>query len=210
VSNRFDPNRPQADGRDPKSTRKVIKPATQHMGEVRLIGGQWKRSKLPVADRPGLRPTPDRVRETLFNWLGQDLSGWRVLDAFAGSGALGFEAASRGAAEVLLLEQDSVLATSLQAVKQRLGADTLQVLRTDALAWMARGAHQRFELVLLDPPFQGEHLPLALAAAAQLVVPGGFLYVESAMPLAEPPDKHSLHRQLKAGAVHAQLWLRQS
>ena len=71
--------------------------------EVRLIGGQWKRSKLPVLDKPGLRPTPDRVRETLFNWLGQDLSGWRVLDAFAGSGALGFEAASRGAAEVLLL-----------------------------------------------------------------------------------------------------------
>jgi 16S rRNA (guanine966-N2)-methyltransferase len=76
--------------------------------EVRLLGGQWKRSKLPVADRPGLRPTPSRVRETLFNWLGQDLTGWRVLDAFAGSGALGFEAASRGAREVLLVEQDLV------------------------------------------------------------------------------------------------------
>ncbi len=167
MSNRFDPNRPQADGRDPKSTRKVIKPATQHTGEVRLIGGQWKRSKLPVADRPGLRPTPDRVRETLFNWLGQDLSGWRVLDAFAGSGALGFEAASRG-------------------------------------------APGRFERVLLDPPFQGDHLQPALSAAASLVAPGGFLYVESASPLAEPPAKHSLHRQLKAGAVHAQLWLRQA
>ena len=79
MSNKFDPNRPQADGRDPKSTRKVIKPATRPPGEVRLIGGQWKRSKLPVADRPGLRPTPDRVRETLFNWLGQELGGWRVL-----------------------------------------------------------------------------------------------------------------------------------
>ncbi|MFM8797073.1 MAG: RsmD family RNA methyltransferase, partial [Betaproteobacteria bacterium] len=73
-------------------------------GEVRLIGGQWKRSKLPVANRPGLRPTPDRVRETLFNWLGQDLSDWAVLDAFAGSGALGFEAASRGAGPVVMLE----------------------------------------------------------------------------------------------------------
>jgi 16S rRNA (guanine(966)-N(2))-methyltransferase RsmD len=207
---KLDPNRPQAHGRDPKSTRKVIKPATQHLGEVRLIGGQWKRSKLPVADRPGLRPTPDRVRETLFNWLGQDLNGWRVLDAFAGSGALGFEAASRGAAEVLLLEQDGALATSLQAVKQRLGAETLNVLRTDALAWMARCAPARFELVLLDPPFQGDHLPLALASAAQLVVPGGFLYVETDGPLAEPPPQHSLHRQLKAGAVHAQLWLRQT
>lgn len=210
MSNKLKPNRPQADGRDPKSTRKVIKPATQYTGEVRLIGGQWKRSKLPVADRPGLRPTPDRVRETLFNWLGQDLNGWRVLDAFAGSGALGFEAASRGAAEVLLLEQDGALATSLLAVKQRLGAEALSVLRTDALGWMARCAPERFELVLLDPPFQGEHLPLALAAAAQLVVPGGFLYVESAAPLAEPPAKHSLHRQLKAGAVHAQLWIRQA
>eukprot|EP01137_Pigoraptor_chileana_P013517 Opistho-2@67118 len=75
------------------------------MSEVRIIGGQWKRSKLPVANKPGLRPTPDRVRETLFNWLGQNLDGWRVLDAFAGSGALGFEAASRGADEVLLLER---------------------------------------------------------------------------------------------------------
>ena len=82
-------------------------------GFVRIIGGQWKRSKLPVADHPGLRPTPDRVRETLFNWLGQDLTGWRVLDAFAGSGALGFEAASRGAAEVLLLERDAALVRSL-------------------------------------------------------------------------------------------------
>ena len=87
--------------------------------EVRLIGGALKRSKLPVADRPGLRPTPDRVRETLFNWLGQDLTGWRVLDAFAGSGALGFEAASRGAAEVLLLERDPALARSLQASQVR-------------------------------------------------------------------------------------------
>lgn len=179
-------------------------------GEVRLIGGQWKRSKLPVADRPGLRPTPDRVRETLFNWLGQDLTGWRVLDAFAGSGALGFEAASRGAAEVLLLEQDAALVSGLQAVKQRLGADALAVLRTDALAWMARCAPQRFELVLLDPPFQGSHLLPAVATAAGLVVPGGYLYVESAEPLAEPPAKHSLHRQLKAGAVQAQLWLRET
>jgi len=94
--------------------------------EVRLIGGQWKRSRLPVADRPGLRPTPDRVRETLFNWLGQDLAGWRVLDAFAGSGALGFEAASRGAREVVLLERDAVLARSLAASKQRLHADVLR------------------------------------------------------------------------------------
>jgi 16S rRNA (guanine966-N2)-methyltransferase len=88
---------------------------------VRIIGGQWKRSKLPVADRPGLRPTPDRVRETLFNWLGQDLTAGACLDAFAGSGALGFEAASRGAAEVVLLERDAAAGAPL-ARRERLKA----------------------------------------------------------------------------------------
>ena len=151
--------KPQAHGRDPKSTRPVIKPATQHTGEVRLIGGQWKRSKLAVADRPGLRPTPDRVRETLFNWLGQDLTGWRVLDAFAGTGALGFESASRGAAEVLLLERDTPLVDSLQAVKQRLKAEAVSVLRGDAMSWMSRAAPDRFELVFVDPPFDAELAP---------------------------------------------------
>ena len=89
-------------------------------GEVRIIGGIYKRTKLPVADKPGLRPTPDRVRETLFNWLGQDLTGWRCIDIFAGTGALGFEAASRGAVEVLLCEQDPQLALKLKALQERL------------------------------------------------------------------------------------------
>ncbi|HZE92871.1 MAG TPA: RsmD family RNA methyltransferase, partial [Rhizobacter sp.] len=100
--------------------------STSRRGEVRLIGGQWKRSKLPVADAAGLRPTPDRVRETLFNWLGQDLDGWRCLDAFAGSGALGFEAASRGASEVMLLERDARLSAGLRAVQQRLKASMVR------------------------------------------------------------------------------------
>jgi 16S rRNA (guanine(966)-N(2))-methyltransferase RsmD len=198
----------QADGRDPKSTRKVIKPATQHPGEVRLIGGLWKRSKLPVADRPGLRPTPDRVRETLFNWLGQDLSGWRVLDAFAGSGALGFEAASRGAAEVLLLENDPLLVDSLRVSRQRLDAQTLRVERADAMAWMARSAPTRFELVLLDPPFDTELAAAAATAATRLLVEGGFLFVESGTPLATGGPGLTLHRSLRAGAVHAGLYLR--
>src|SRR6476620_6956461 len=104
------------------ATRSTVPPR-----EVRIIGGQWKRSKLPVADLPGLRPTPDRVRETLFNWLGQDLSGWRCLDAFAGSGALGFAAASRGAAEVLLVEREPALVRSLRESQRRLGAGGLRV-----------------------------------------------------------------------------------
>jgi 16S rRNA (guanine(966)-N(2))-methyltransferase RsmD len=175
--------------------------------EVRLIGGQWKKSRLPVADAPGLRPTPDRVRETLFNWLGQDLTGWRVLDAFAGSGALGFEAASRGAGEVVLIERDAVLARSLAASKARLHAALLQVHATDALIWMAGAAHGRFDLVLLDPPFDaGLHAP-ATVAAARLLKPGGWLYVESDhhLPASAPFEPH---RHLKAGAVHAHLWRR--
>lgn len=185
-----------------------MKPA----GEVRLIGGQWKRSKLPVIDKPGLRPTPDRVRETLFNWLGHDLTGWRCLDAFAGSGALGFEAASRGAAEVLLLERDADLVRSLRASQQRLKADTLQVEQADALAWMARCAPQRFDLVLLDPPFGAGLQPAALAAAAPLLGPGGSLYLEapSLLTFAELPAELALWRNARAGLVHYHLLRRSS
>jgi 16S rRNA (guanine966-N2)-methyltransferase len=158
-----------------------------------------------VPDLPGLRPTPDRVRETLFNWLGQDLNGWRVLDAFAGSGALGFEAASRGAAAVLLLEQDG---PGGQPASQRAapGHGELRVERTDALRWMAAAAPARFDLVLVDPPFDAGLAEPAAALAAPLVVPGGFMYLESAQPLSQAPAGFELHRSLKAGAVHAQLW----
>ena len=147
------------------------------MNEVRVIGGRWKRSKLPVADAPGLRPTPDRVRETLFNWLGQDLSGWRCLDAFAGSGALGFEAASRGADEVVLLERDRRQARCLTESAQRLKADQIRVEAVDAMAWMARCPPASFELVFIDPPFDAALVDPALALAARLVVPQGFVYV---------------------------------
>ena len=176
--------------------------------EVRIIGGQWKRSKLPVADRPGLRPTPDRVRETLFNWLGQDLAGWRVLDAFAGSGALGFEAASRGAAEVQMLESDAAIVRSLAAVKERLKADTVRLTAADALAWLARCAPERFELVLLDPPFDANVFDAALAAAAATVAPGGFVYLEAPREFIEAPAGFVRHRHLRAGAVHAHLFAR--
>jgi 16S rRNA (guanine966-N2)-methyltransferase len=180
--------------------------------EVRLIGGLWKRSKLPVADRPGLRPTPDRVRETLFNWLGQDLAGWRCLDAFAGSGALGFEAASRGAAEVLLLERDAALAASLRASQARLDARALRVETADALAWMARCAPHCFELILLDPPFDAGLHARALALAVPLLVDGGRLYVEAPAPLAasDVPAGVTLDRQARAGQVHYHLLRRNS
>ena len=176
--------------------------------EVRLIGGVWKRSKLPVADAPGLRPTPDRVRETLFNWLGHDLSGWRCLDAFAGSGALGFEAASRGAAQVVLLERERRLALSLNETKQRLNAAQLRIETVDALAWMARCAPASFELVFIDPPFDTPLVEPALALAARLVVPQGFVYVEAGaalQPAALDGLGLALHRQDRAGAVHFHL-----
>ena len=170
-------------------------------GEVRLIGGLWKRSKLPVANAPGLRPTPDRARETLFNWLGHDLSGWRCLDAFAGSGALGFEAASRGADQVVLLERDRRLVQALNESKQRLGAVQLRVESADALVWMGRCPPDSFELVFVDPPFDSELIAPALALARRLVVPQGFVYVESGREL-EPPEAYRLHRRGRAGAVN--------
>ena len=176
--------------------------------EVRIIGGQWKRSKLPVADAPGLRPTPDRVRETLFNWLGQDLSGWRCLDAFAGSGALGFEAASRGASQVMLLERERRLARSLIDTKERLKADTVRVENADALAWMARCAAASFELVFIDPPFDSEAIVPALDAALRVVVEGGYIYLEAAHALPQHATEERglrLHRQSRAGAVHFHL-----
>jgi 16S rRNA (guanine(966)-N(2))-methyltransferase RsmD len=172
---------------------------------VRIIGGRWKRSKLPVADKPGLRPTPDRVRETLFNWLGQDLSGWHCLDAFAGSGALGFEAASRGASEVVLLEHDADLVRSLQASRGRLGADALRIERADAIAWMARAPAASFDLVLLDPPFDSGLGEQALPLATRLAAPQGSIYLESKQPLMVPPEGWVLHRQGRAGTVNFQL-----
>ncbi|MCH7344515.1 16S rRNA (guanine(966)-N(2))-methyltransferase RsmD [Pelomonas sp. CA6] len=171
--------------------------------EVRIVGGQWKRSKLPVADKPGLRPTPDRVRETLFNWLGQDLAGWTVLDAYAGSGALGFEAGSRGALQVTLLERDAQLAASLKDSARRLKATNLQVECADALAWMGRAAPGRLDLVLLDPPFAQDLFLASVKAALPLLSPQGLIYLESPEPVALPEDWGLTRwREGRAGAVH--------
>ena len=177
-------------------------------GEIRLIGGRWKRTRLPVLAEPGLRPTPDRVRETLFNWLGQDLSGWRVLDAFAGTGALGFEAASRGAVEVVLLEQAPRAAAQLQQAAVRLGATMVEVRRTDALAWMAGASAGQFDLVLLDPPFGADLFDRALQAALRLLGEGGWIYLEADRPFDESACAAlglTLHRHGRAGMVHYHL-----
>ncbi len=180
----------------------------QPAGEVRIIGGLWKRSKLPVADKPGLRPTPDRVRETLFNWLGQDLTGWRCVDVFAGTGALGFEAASRGAKEVTLVEQDTALVAQLRKTKEQLQAAAVQVQRGEGIAalkaWLAASA----DLVFLDPPFDANLFEPALQAAERALAPGGYIYLEAPSVWNEEqlaPLGLVLYRHLKAGAVHAHL-----
>ena len=172
---------------------------------VRIIGGQWKRSKLPVLNAAGLRPTPDRVRETVFNWLGQDLSGWRCLDAFAGTGALGFEAASRNAAQVVLLERDRALAQGLKEAQQRLAAASLRVENVEAMAWMTRCEPGAFELIFLDPPFDAQLTWPALARAVRPLAQGGIVYLESA----EPFEAGALaglgwraYRTGRAGMVH--------
>ena len=188
--------------------RTAVRAPAKGAGEVRIIGGQWKRTRLPVLDKPGLRPTPDRVRETLFNWLGQDLAGWRCLDAFAGTGALGLEAASRGAASVQLVEQDAGLVARLQELCQRLKASTVQVRRGDGLAALQQSAPASLDLVLLDPPFESPHYEAALKAAARALAPQGFVYLETATAWSDEvlaPLGLALHRHLKAGAVHAHL-----
>lgn len=180
-------------------------------GEVRIIGGIYKRTKLPVADKPGLRPTPDRVRETLFNWLGQDLTGWRCIDIFAGTGALGFEAASRGATEVLLCEQDPQLALKLKALQERLQAGCVRVERGDGVGLLRRQSPGSMQLVFIDPPFESTLFEPALKAAADAIAPQGLVYLEAprswtAEELA--PLGLTIWRSSKAGAVHFHLLAR--
>lgn len=176
--------------------------------QVRIIGGAWKRTLLPVADRPGLRPTPDRVRETLFNWLGQDLSGWRCVDAFAGTGALGLEAASRGAADVLLVEAEGALVDQLQAIVKKLDAQNVRVRRGNALGVLATLPAASADLVFLDPPFDADLFDRALAAARPALREGGFIYLEAPVEWnSEALARHRLERvrHLRAGAVHGHL-----
>jgi 16S rRNA (guanine966-N2)-methyltransferase len=182
--------------------------ATPQSHEIRIIGGLWKRTKLTVADKPGLRPTPDRVRETLFNWLGQDLTGWRCIDAFAGTGVLGFEAASRGAKEVTLVEQDSALVAQLKRVQTQLQASATQVVRGDGVAALKHVDAASMDAVFIDPPFDSTLFEAALQAAGRAVALEGFVYLEA--PVRWTDEQLELTglkvaRHLKAGAVHAHL-----
>jgi 16S rRNA (guanine966-N2)-methyltransferase len=170
---------------------------------VRIVGGEWRSRWLQFPALPGLRPTPDRVRETLFNWLGQDLSGRVCLDLFAGSGALGLEAASRGAKLAVLVERDPRVYRALEASLRALDARTVQLVRADALEFLAADA-RAYDVVFLDPPYaMREQGPLLDAVRARLA-PGALVYLESP-EFASPPAPWEVLRQTRAGAVHCHL-----
>jgi len=188
--------------------------------QVRIIGGAWKRTPLPVLDALGLRPTPDRVRETVFNWINHQLSNqWdhvTCLDLFAGSGALGFEAASRGARSVTMVDAFTPAVRQLELIKDKLKATQVNVLRADALTYARDLAQrgQRFHVIFLDPPYQQDFLAQALPLCADLLEEGGLVYAESgaALPFEQEPAwlvGWDAVRMDKAGMVYFHLLKRQ-
>ena len=156
-----------------------------------------------MPEKDGLRPTPDRVRETLFNWLGQDLSGRACLDLFAGSGALGFEAASRGAARVVMVENDRAVFQMLESTTRAIGATQVELVRDDAFHFLRRTG-ERFDVVFLDPPFRQNALPALLEALPARLAPGARVYVEAPAPC-EPDGSWRELKRSRAGQVSYQL-----
>jgi 16S rRNA (guanine966-N2)-methyltransferase len=184
--------------------------------ELRIIGGAYKRSRIPVAEVAGLRPTPDRVRETLFNWIAHlrpDLSTLRGLDLFAGAGGLGFELASRGAREVVMVERDRRLLANLNAVREKLGAAAVRIIGGDAFALERSFSPGSFDLIFLDPPFDAGLTQPALAVAHRLAAQGGLVYLESAAVL-DPAQADAMGcdvvRADRAGMVFFHLLLRRN
>jgi 16S rRNA (guanine(966)-N(2))-methyltransferase RsmD len=195
----------------PTRARRAARKFAGAPNRVRIIGGLWKRTPLPVTNTAGLRPTPDRVRETLFNWIEHfvpALEAVRALDFFAGTGALGFEIASRGAQRVTLIESNRRLADQLTQTKRKLAAEQVEIVAADALTTAARWPDASFEVIFIDPPFDATLLTPALAMAARLITPGGLIYVESGGPIDESLlAGHGLQtaREGRAGRVHFHL-----
>ncbi len=178
--------------------------------EVRVIAGEWRSRRIAFPNAPGLRPTPDRVRETLFNWLGHDLDGYRCLDLYAGSGALGFEAHSRGASQVVMVESNPVVVRALEANAALFSANRLKIVRADALEFLRRDTHagttggMLFDVVFLDPPFDQGVPDKVLSLLAPLLATGGLVYMEAGAK-AVLPQSWKTEKQGKAGQVHFQL-----
>lgn len=181
-------------------------------GSLRIIGGDWRSRKLPVADVPGLRPTPDRVRETLFNWLQMHIPGAHCLDVFAGSGALGFEAASRGAAEVVMLEKDRLASKVLAENIRLLQASNIRLQQTDAMQWLHK-ATQRFDIVFVDPPYASDLQAQTcnLLEQQHWLNDNAYVYLElsSQQALPELPSNWQILKGKKAGEVGYYLIQRQ-
>ena len=177
---------------------------------IRIIGGEWRSRKLTVPDAPGLRPTPDRVRETLFNWLAPTIQGARVLDAFTGSGALFLEALSRGASTGVAIDANTNAVNNLRRNLALLQGDDAEVLRADSLHYLSNKAEQGFDIVLLDPPFHQD----LLLSACQLLEDNNWLnkdawiYTESEQAPSSlgVPSSWRLHREKHTGQVHYALW----
>lgn len=187
---------------------------TYSNSQVRIIGGQWRSRKLPVPDAPGLRPTPDRVRETLFNWLAAYIQGARVLDVFTGSGALFLEALSRGASTGLALDLNAGVINNLRNNLALLECDNAEVICADALSYLSISPEQGFDIILLDPPF---HQALLLDSCNLLennnwLNPQAWIYTESeqAPSSLAVPSTWRLHREKHAGQVYYALWQKQA
>ncbi len=176
----------------------------KNAGQLRIIGGEWRGRKIRFPAVTGLRPTPDRVRETLFNWLAPVIAGSRCLDLFAGSGALGLEALSRGAARVSFVERDRTAASHLEEAAAALAPGRSTVYQADALAWLA-GPAAAADIVFVDPPYDSALLPDTMRALenAGWLAPGAFIYLEEPAKAGPPvlPASWSLHRTGRAGAV---------
>ena len=193
-----------------KPTRRTDKPNSQTPGLVRIIGGDWRGRKLPVMNQNGLRPTSDRVRETLFNWLQFELPGARCLDAFSGSGALGFEALSRGASQVVMIEKQGAVAKQLQANVDLLKAANAQIVNADSLSWLSQTAQQTFDIVFVDPPFGLGLVEPTLQGLFEgnWLNHQAWLYIEQEKALDWPsmPEGWVLHREKTTSQVRLGLW----
>jgi 16S rRNA (guanine966-N2)-methyltransferase len=207
-----------------QSSKQIAKPAAKSPNgvigaqRVRIIGGTHRSRWVKVADAPGLRPTPDRVRETLFNWLGQNLAGQRCLDLFAGSGGLTFEAASRGAFKVIAVESNGTIARALREQSQQLQFSNVAIHAGDAMVFLANElktalkaaeTYLQFDVIFIDPPYASQLQAKALSTAAPLLAPDARVYVEADRPISgllDPADatlaRYEIVREAKAGAVH--------
>jgi len=172
-------------------------PVSAGRGQVRIVGGRWRNTRLQVPELPGLRPTSDRVRETLFNWLMPKLPGARVLDLFAGSGALGLEAVSRGAASAVLVERDPALVAALRGMVEKLDArQQVQVVAGDALRWLETAPPAQADIVFVDPPFADGLWEQVIPRLTRHIGAGAWMYVEAPAHLRHPlPPEWMLHRE---------------